>query len=124
VATGELADAIRRDLLTDQLDFDDLGWRGLWAYITTAPPGTAIHHARSKGWVVGDKLAAETLTDLRTLLHRYVSVHFEGGADLPFPEPIDYPGRGATTDEAAKTWETVTIDELISPEVRALMEGA
>lgn len=121
--TGELADAIRRDLLTDQLEFDDLGWHGLWAYITAAPPGTAIHYARSKGWTLGDKIAAEQLDVDRRIEWRYTAVHFEGGTDIPFPEPTDYPGRDAT-DDAAKTWETVTIDELVSPEVRALLEGA
>lgn len=118
---GDLADAIRRDLLTDQLQFDDLGWRGLWAYITAAPPGTAIFYAISKGWTLGEKLAAETLTDLRSLLHRYVAAHFVGGTEAPLPEPINYPGR-AVADEP-KGWETATIDDLLTPEVKALLEG-
>lgn len=119
-ATGDLADAIDRDLISDGKDFDDLGWRGLWAYITTAPPGTAIHYVQSKGWAVGDKIAAETLNDLRDLLWRYVAVHFKDGVDVPRPEPIDYPGRAATT--GAQGWETATLEDLMTPEVRALLK--
>lgn len=119
-ATGDLSDAIDRDLISDGKDFDDLGWRGLWAYITTAPPGTAIHYAQCKGWPVGDKIAAETLNDLRDLLWRYVAVHFKDGVDAPHPEPIDYPGRGGTTD--AQAWEAATIEDLMTPAVRALLK--
>jgi hypothetical protein len=124
-ATGDLADAIARDLFTDGRDFDDLGWRGLWAYITKAPPGTAIHYQRSEGWLLGDKIAAEQLYEQRKLDWRYTAIHFEGGANADFPEPIPYPG-AAMTDQAkaAKSWATATIDDLVSPEVRALLRGA
>jgi hypothetical protein len=124
-ATGDLADALDRDLRSDRLTFDELGWRGLWAYITAAPPGTAIHYARTEGWTLGDKIAAEQLYEQRKLGWRYTAIHFKGGKDHPFPEPIPYPGAGKT-DEAknAQSWETATVDELVSPEVRALLQGA
>ncbi len=122
--TGDLADALARDLRTDQLTLDDLGWRDLWAYITKAPPGTAIHYERSEGWALGDKITAELLYDVRQLLWRYTALHFEGGKDANFPEPIAYPG-AAMTDQAkvAKNWSTVTVDEMVSPEVRKLLRG-
>lgn len=125
-ATGNLADAITRDLFSDGRDFDELGWRGLWAYITTAPPNTAIHYARTEGWVIGDKLKAEQLTVDRQMLWRYTATHFVGGTDAPFPEDIDYPGRKGPEDaEIAKTWETATLDDIVSPRMRELLkEGA
>ena len=120
-----MADALDRDLRCDRLAFDDLGWRGLWAYVTTAPPGTAIHYHRSQGWQIGDKIAAENLYSLRELVWRYTALHFQGGKNIPFPERISYPG-AATSDQeqAAVSWETATVDELVSPEVRALLQGA
>jgi hypothetical protein len=120
--TGDLAYALRRDLMTDQLNFDDLSWLDLWAYITAAPPGTAIHHARIEGWGIGDKIAAEALYELRKLGWRYTAVHFKGGKDMPFPEPIPYPG-SAAAKPVGPTWETITADELISPRVRELLNG-
>lgn len=124
-ATGDLADALDRDLRTDRLALDDLGWRGLWAYITTAPPGTALHYAQSEGWLLGDKIAAEQLVTLREIEWRYTAIHFKGGADRPYPQPITYPGKVLPDKVAvAKSWETATIDELVSPQVRALLKGA
>jgi len=122
--TGDLADALDRDLRTDRLDFDELGWRGLWAYVTKAPLGTAIFQERSQGWQLGDKINAEILFDLRKLLWRYTAVHFEGGREWPFPEQIPYPGSvRSDAAQAAKNWEEVTTEELVSPEVRALLRG-
>ena len=113
-----------RDLRTDQLSLDDLGWRGLWAYIIKAPPGTAIFHERSEGWQLGDKITAELLYDLRKLLWRYTAIHFEGGKEAGFPEPISYPGAVMTEQaKVAKSWATVTVDEMVSPEVRKLLRG-
>ena len=124
VATSDLADAIHRDLLTDRLNFDDLGWRGLWAYITAAPPGTAIHYAVSEGWSLEAKIAAEQLHAQRTLGWRFGAIHFQGGTDVPFPEPIAYPGAAKSTEAVtAKSWETASLDQLITPEVRALLNS-
>lgn len=95
----------------------------MWAYITTAPPNTAIHHQRAEGWKISDKIAAEILYGVRELLWRYTAVHFVGGTEADIPEPIQYPGRdpGPTP---GKSWETVTLDEMVSPEVRAFLKGA
>lgn len=123
--TGDLADALDRDLRSDRLTFDELGWRGLWAYITAAPPGTAIHYHRSEGWQIGDKIAAENLYSLRDLTWHFKARNFQEGGKQPFPQRIPYPGMATTEhEEAAASWETVTIDELVSPEVRALLQGA
>lgn len=119
--TGDLADAVHRDLLADRLTLDDLSWRDLWCYVTAAQPGTAIHHARNDGWVVGDHIAAEQLSDIRELLWRYTALHFEGGKNLPFPERVVHPG--AEPAAPGKTWATVSLDEMISPEVRDLLKG-
>lgn len=119
--TGDLADAVTRDLLADRLDFDDLGWRGLWAYVTAAPPGTAIHYARHDGWTVADHMSAELLSDVRELLWRYTCIHFEGGKDLPFPQRIPHPGVQAPAP--VLTWDDIdSIEDLISPEVRELLK--
>lgn len=123
-ATGPLADALHRDLFSDGRTLDELGWRGLWAYITTAPPNTAIHYRRCEGWTLAEKIAAEQLYEERKLGWRYGAVHFQGGKDYPFPEPIDYPGRALPAEAAVShTWESATLDELVSPEVRALLQG-
>lgn len=119
--TGELADALHRDLTADRLALDDLNWRDLWAYVTAAPPGTAIHHHRNKGWVVTDHIAAEQLSELRELVWRYTAIHFENGAKLPFPERVTHPGEDA--NEAAET-EPAEITDLIAPEVIAMLKGA
>lgn len=51
-------------------------------------------------------------------------MYFEGGRALPFPQRIPYPGMATTEhEETAASWETVTVDELVSPEVRALLQG-
>ena len=123
VATGDLADAITRDLLSDRLTFDELGWRGLWAYITAAQPGTAIYHARHEGWTIADHIAAEQLYELRKLGWRYTALHFEGGKDQSFPEPIPRPGVAAPEVYDGPTWETATFEEIISPEVLELFRG-
>lgn len=123
-ATGDLADAIDRDLFSDGRNFDDLGWRGLWAYITAAPPRTAIHYHLTEGVGLGDKVAMEQLYELRKIGWRYTAIHFQQGADAPFPEPVDYPGRD-TVDQIVKSWETATLDDIISPAMRELLrEGA
>lgn len=119
--TGDLADAVHRDLTVDRLTLDGLDWRGLFAYVTAAPPGTAIHHARNDGWTVTDHIAAEHLSDFRELLWRYTAVHFEGGKTIPFPQRITHPGDEPV--EAGPTWETVTIDDMVPPEIRKLLRG-
>jgi len=123
--TGDLADALDRDLRTDRLALEDMDWRGLWAYVTAAPPGTALHYVRSQGWALGDKLSVEQLQVLRELRWHYRARNFVGGSDVPFPQPVDYPGRQRTPQEAvAHSWETATVDEIVSPQVRALLRGA
>lgn len=123
MSTGELADALRRDLLSDRLSFDELGWRGLWAYVTTAPPGTALYHARSGGWTVGDYLAAEKLDVFREILWRYIAIHFEGGTEAPFPDRVPRPGDVVV--EAGPTWDAVdNVTDLMSPKVLEMMRGA
>lgn len=122
LATGELADAIHRDLLTDRLAFDDLGWRGLWAYIAKAPPLTAIYQDRTDGLSPSDELTLELINELREINWRYTAIHFEGGKETPFPQRITRQTLKEVVEVGA-TWETVTIDELISPEVRALLQS-
>lgn len=119
--TGELADPLHRDLTTDRLTLDDLNWRDLWAYVTAAPPRTALHHARNEGWTVGDHIAAEQLSELRELLWRYTAIHFKDGNTIPFPARVPHPGD--TPAEAGPTWETVTLDQMVPPEVRELLKG-
>lgn len=105
-------------MLTDRLALDDLGWRDLWAYITAAPPGTALHYAQSEGWGIGDRIGAEQLYALRELVWRYTALHFKGGKDRPFPEPIPYPGAA----KPAKPGLVLgTVDEMVSPQVRKLL---
>lgn len=94
------------------------------AYISAAQPGTAIFHARSEAWGIAEHLAAETLFELRKLGWRYGAVHFVDGDKVPYPERIDRPGIEKPETYDGPTWETATVDELISPEVRALMRGA
>ena len=122
MVTGDLADAVTRDLLTDRLAFDELGWRGLWCYVTAAPPGTAIYHVLNEGWSIADHLAAEQLHELRKLGWRYTAVHFEGGKDQPFPEPIPRPGVAAPPVYDGPTWETATFEDIVSPEVLKLLQ--
>lgn len=126
VATGDLADAIDRDLFADGRDFDELGWRRLWAYITTAPPGTAIFHVRGDGWSVGDKVAAENLFATEKLLWRYVARNFEGGSDLPYPQRVSYPGAPTSAGQTAtKSWANASVDDVVvPPKVRELLRGA
>lgn len=74
---------------------------------------------------MGDKLGAETFDDIRELLWRYGAVHFEDYAKTkPFPTRIDYPGSPKAPEVIeAKSWESVTLEEMVSPEVRALLQG-
>jgi hypothetical protein len=121
---GPLADPLARDLLSDRLTLDQLGgWRDLWAYVTAAPPGTAIHYAACDGWPIGDRLAAELLTDVRRWAWKYTARNFEGGRDAPWPDPILYPGSAAAAQTPVLRWETATLDDLMTPQVRELMKG-
>ena len=123
-----MADAVTRDLITDRLTLDNLldnfGIRGLWAYVTTAPRGTAIHDARCEGgWYPADHIAAESLYEHRKLNWRYGAVHFEGGADVPYPEPTPRPGVETPEPYSGPTWDTATIEDLASPQVLAMLKG-
>lgn len=118
-----MADAIHRDLLADQpLTFDELGWRGLWAYVTKAQPGTAIYQARTEGLSPSDELILELINELREINWRYTAIHFVGGKETPFPQRITRQSL-EEVPEVVPTWESVTIDELVSPEVRALLQS-
>ncbi|MGB3481142.1 MAG: hypothetical protein WBB07_02865 [Mycobacterium sp.] len=48
-------------------------------------------------------------------------MHFEGGKNVSFPERLTFVDE--SEPEPAVTWESATVDDLISPEVRALLEG-
>lgn len=52
-------------------------------------------------------------------------MHFEGGAELPFPEPIPHPGVELPEEEPqGPTWETAeSVEDLMSPEVRKMLRG-
>lgn len=93
------------------------------AYITAAPPLTAIHYFKSEGISNSDKIALEMLFEQRKLNWRYGAVHFEGGSDIPYPQRPQYPGADLPDENAGITWENATIDDLVSPEVLALLEG-
>lgn len=118
-----MAEALDRDLRSDRLTFDELGWRGLWAYVTAAPPGTAIHHARCESWGIPEHLAAELLFEIRKLNWRYGAIHFEGGSEIPYPEQIARPGVEPTEPYDGPTWETATLEDLASPQVIAMLKG-
>lgn len=94
------------------------------AYITAAPPGTAIFYARHEGWTLGDHIAAEQLDVERKLYWRYGAVHFKDGDQLPFPESIPRPGVEPEAVYDGPTWETATLEDLASPEVIAMLKGA
>jgi hypothetical protein len=121
VGDGTLAGPLNRDLICDGLEFDQLGVAGLWDYIEHAPPGTAIHHTQNHGWAPDTHLLAELLSDFRELLWRYRAIHFVGGKDVPYPDRIPRPE--AEPDEPAVTWATVELDDMMSPQVRAMMQG-
>lgn len=126
MATGPLAEALERDLLVDRIAFDDLGWRGLWVYITKATPQTAIYQEQNEGWTFDHHLQAEMLYELRKLGWRYTARNFERGKNMPFPEPIWRPGvePPAKTEFTAQDWAAVDdIEDLIPPEVRELLKG-
>ena len=123
--TGDLADAVTRDLITDRLTLDTLldnfGMRGLWAYVTTAPRGTAIYDTRCEGWYIADHLAAEQLDVDRKLYWRYGAVHFKDGDKIPFPESIARPG--VEPIDSAATWEEA-LEDPAPPQVVAMLKGA
>lgn len=124
MATGQLADALDRDLRRDRLDFDSLGWRGLWCYITQATPETAVYLCQNENWKFEHHLQAEMLYEFRKLNWRYAAINFKNGSKLPFPEPIARPGvePPVKTEFTASDWESVTdIEELIPPEIRELL---
>lgn len=126
MATGPMAEALTRDLLSDGLAFDSLGWYGLWCYITQAPPQTALHAAQNDGWDFTHHILAEVLYEARKLGWRYTAVHFKGGSTVAFPEPIYRPGvePPEKTEYTAADWaEVESIEDLIPPEVRELLRG-
>ena len=118
---GDLKLAVTRDLTRDQLDIDTLTVDQLWAYVKSAPPGTAIYHVQYDGWTVGDHLAAMQLHELRKIEWRYAAINFERAKELPFPTPIPRPGVEQPDPEPTETWETVSLEDMISPEVIALL---
>lgn len=94
--------------------------------MTTAPPGTAIHYARTKDQpTLSDRIQADQLYEQRKLGWRYTAVHFEGGFEAPFPEPIVLPGDEVETSDEGPTWDTVTsIDDVMPSNVRDMLRGA
>ncbi len=113
---------MRRDLLRDRLTLAELTARDLWAYITTAPPGTAIHHALNEGWELADHLAAEELFELQQIRWAYRAANFEGGKDDPFPRRISRPGVELPPEPV--DLNTLTVDQIVPPELVALLEGS
>lgn len=122
--TGDLADAITRDLISDRLNFSDIQPSDMRAYIESAQPGTAIFHAQNEAWGLPEHILAELLFEIRKLNWRYSAVHFENGTNVPYPERITRPGVEEPAQYTGPTWETATAEELIPPEVRELMRGA
>jgi hypothetical protein len=57
------------------------------------------------------------------LAWRYTAVHFKRGKDEPFPDRIPRPGVPAPEVYDGPTWETVTLEDIVSPEVLALLQG-
>lgn len=131
IVHGDLyAGPLRRDLLCDRLTFDELGWQDLVDYVDHPPTGTALRDAfdqererESGGWKIADHLAAELLYELRKLNWRYGAVHFEGGSNIPYPEQITRPGVEVPQEYDGPSWEEATVDDLVKPEVRALLRG-
>ncbi len=125
MATGQLANAIDRDLLADGLRFDDLGWRGLWCYITEAPPNSAISRRMNDDWTFDHHLLAEMLYELRKLHWRYTAIHFKDGTKVAFPTPIARPGvePPVKTQYTKEDWDSVeSAEDLIPEHVRELMK--
>lgn len=118
---GDLKLAVTRDLTRDQLDLDTIGLDKLWAYIHAAHPGTAIYHAQNDGWTVAEHLAAEQLYELRKIGWRYAAINFKDAINIPFPKPITRPGVEVVDHDSAETWATVSLEEMVSPEVIALL---
>lgn len=72
---------------------------------------------------LSDHLVAEQLYEARKLGWRYTAVHFKGGMNVPFPEPISLLGDGDDGSVPAVTWDTATLDDLMPQHVRDMMKG-
>ncbi|ORA56325.1 hypothetical protein EJ571_01590 [Mycobacteroides franklinii] len=95
----------------------------MWAYVTKAPPLTAIHHDRTEGMSIEAQIGAELLNEIAELHWRYAAVHFKGRADLPIPERLTLRELIHGVEEVEPVdWEPA-IDTLTSPEFRAMLQG-
>lgn len=108
-------------MLCDRLTWHDFDWRDLWAYVTKAPPGTALHEAMRDGWGVGETIAAEQLYELQILRWMEQARHFEGGADIEFPTRLPRPGVSAEPTPAQRL-DDMTLDEIIPPDLMSWLD--
>ena len=125
VTDERYADALHRDLIRDQLDFDDLGWRGLWAYVKFPPAKTALREA------FDGPLNEHTLGVAQIVHAVEVAVWnmrgLKSGSDDWGPSPqIRIPGvesePDATTDWSQLDTST-DMAEFASPEALAILRG-
>lgn len=122
VTDDRYAGPLRRDLLCDNVDFDELGWRGLADYLEYAPPGTAIFHARTHGVTLTDQLISRLIHEVERLTYYFRRANFVG--ELEYPEMIILPGMADAAVDGGPSWSDVkNPTDLMSPKVRALMRG-
>ncbi|BBZ65821.1 hypothetical protein MINS_12500 [Mycolicibacterium insubricum] len=63
------------------------------------------------------------LSEIRELLWRYTTVHFEGGSENPFPTRVPHPGIEEPEPEPGTTWDTVeSIDDIMPNNVREMLK--
>lgn len=108
-------------MLVAGLRFDDgsLTWDDLYAFIFSAPPGTAVFHAVEKGWTTSDYLLACVIDGVRILAWQKT----EGAQKKPprnmpkpFPRPHDEqtPQVGQVVSVGGVSATVTTIDDFLS----------
>ncbi|MEC4840546.1 hypothetical protein R2360_13765 [Mycobacteroides chelonae] len=91
--------------------------------MTAAPPGTAIHHARSEGMSIEAQLANEQLNEICELHWRYNAVHFENGSNAPFPERLTLRELIHGREPVEEIDYDAHIANNCDPKVRAMLQG-
>ena len=115
---------MRRDLIKDRLNFDELGWQDLVDYVDHPPIGTALRDAidqereRDRGdvWDAKEHLLAVAIDKIEVLTWYFRRANFEGKPD--FPAPIPRPG--AEVDAPPAVWSDEKIAAML-PSITATM---
>jgi hypothetical protein len=105
--------AVGRDLSCAGYTWDDIGSERFpvaqfVSFVCHSPPGSALYHERSEGWLVTDHLLAQVIDGLNDLLWAKTKAGYEG---RDRPERMPRPGMKQPEKSAPPQHRSMTVAE-------------